>query len=230
MSMLDNKLKRRAGMLLVAGALLAPAARADAELENRLRDQLRATSRQLQNAQAEQSKALAERNALQAQLQTAQQEIAQMKARLGQTQGQVRELVAREGEVRGAAEEQMAASRRQTEKFRTAYDELLQLARGKEAERITLQRTAEQTRQALDLCRQKNQRLYALGKEVLTAYEGLGTGAILQMRQPFATSSRVKFDEVAQSYGDRLYENRADARRAVSAPEAAADHATGAQK
>ncbi|QTF08705.1 DNA repair protein [Brenneria izadpanahii] len=221
---MDNKLKRRIGMLLLAGTLLSPAARADADLENRLRDQLRATNQQLQNAQIEQSKALAERNAAQAQLQTARQEIAQLQARLGQSQGQARELAAREEAVRSAAESQVAASQQQVEKFRSAYDELLQLARGREAARLDLQRSAQQTRQALDICRQKNQQLYALGKEVLAAYEGLSTGSILQMRQPFATSSRVRFDEIAQSYGDRLYENRADARNTVSTPETPANH------
>ncbi len=50
---------------------------------------------------------------------------------------------------------------------------------------------------------------------MLQAYQGLSTGSLIKIRQPFATSERVKFDEIAQSYGDRLYENQAAARAAA---------------
>jgi hypothetical protein len=45
-------------------------------------------------------------------------------------------------------------------------------------------------------------------------------GTLISARQPFAAKSRVKFEEVAQQYGDKLYEGKFDL-RSVRAPAAA---------
>ncbi|AUU08208.1 DNA repair protein [Serratia marcescens] len=187
-------------------------------MEERLRAQLRNTNQQLQAMQSGQAQLQAARNAAEAQLKAAQAQVKQLQTELEHAQNQGKALAQQQDSVRNQASEQIAASRQQAGQYKQAYDELLVLARGKEAERVNLQTRFQQQQMALASCTVKNQKLYALGKEVLTEYESLGTGSLLKMRQPFATSSRVKFDEIAQSYGDRLYENRADARQTTQQP------------
>ena len=64
-----------------------------------------------------------------------------------------------------------------------------------------------------------------MGQEVLRAYETMDMGSVFAARQPFAAQSRVKFEQIAQQYGDKLYEGRFDA-RAVNAPKPAEAAAT----
>ncbi|MBF2808678.1 DNA repair protein [Klebsiella pneumoniae] len=191
---------------------------AEQTLEERLRAQLRSTNQQLQAMQSGQAQLQAARNAAEAQLKAAQDQVKQLQTELEHAQNQGKALAQQQDSVRSQAGAQIAASRQQAGQYKQAYDELLGLARGKEAERVNLQTRFQQQQAALAACTVKNQKLYALGKEVLTEYENLGTGSLLKMRQPFATASRVKFDEIAQSYGDRLYENRADARQTTPQP------------
>ncbi len=57
-------------------------------------------------------------------------------------------------------------------------------------------------------CEAKNAQLYAVGQEILRAYETVDLGTVMISRQPFAAQSRVKFEQIAQAYGDKLYEGR----------------------
>lgn len=200
--------------ILMPGSVLA----VEQTMEERLRAQLRSTNQQLQAMQSGQAQLQAARNAAEAQLKAVQAQVKQLQTELEHAQNQGKALAQQQDSVRRQASEQIAASRQQAGQYKQAYDELLALARGKEAERVNLQTRFQQQQAALASCTVKNQKLYALGKEVLAEYESLGTGSLLKMRQPFATSSRVKFDEIAQSYGDRLYENRADARQTTQQP------------
>jgi chromosome segregation ATPase len=207
-------------LLLILVGLLTPARglAADQTLEERLRTQLRSTNQQLQALQAGQAQMQAASNAAEAQLKAAQEQVKRLQAALEQAQGESKTLTQRQESLRSQAAAQIAASQQQTGQYKRAYDELLGLARGKETARASLQGQLQQHQAALASCTLKNQKLYALGKEVLTEYESLGTGSLLKMRQPFATAARVKFDEIAQSYGDKMYENRADARQPTPQP------------
>ncbi|CAI1638307.1 Uncharacterised protein [Serratia entomophila] len=207
-------------LLLILAGLLTPGRglAADQTLEERLRTQLRSTNQQLQALQAGQAQMQAASNAAEAQLKAAQEQVKRLQAALEQAQGESKTLTQRQESLRSQAAAQIAASQQQTGQYKRAYDELLGLARGKETARASLQGQLQQHQAALASCTLKNQKLYALGKEVLTEYESLGTGSLLKMRQPFATAARVKFDEIAQSYGDKMYENRADARQPTPQP------------
>lgn len=50
---------------------------------------------------------------------------------------------------------------------------------------------------------------------MLASLEEVSTGSVLQLRQPFAASGRVKFEEMAQVYGDKLYGGQVGARDAA---------------
>lgn len=211
---------------LLAGAL-ACAGLAQAQeqsMEARLRAQLRTVTGQLQQAQNE----LAQfKTGTAAKPAAAPAEAEALRAELAQSQA----LLAREREARSRRDAQFSTAQQQTREtldkagaqvaqFRGAYSELLKMARATESERQKLIQAAALHQVAIAQCTAKNQQLHAVGMEVVNAYEQLDMGSVLSARQPFAAQSRVKLEQIAQEFGDRLYEGKFDL-RAVQAPQVA---------
>jgi len=101
-------------------------------------------------------------------------------------------------------------------------DKLAATGKQIEAERARLDGEVASQRGALARCESKNAQLYAAGQDILQAYEGLDVLGVMQARQPFAAQSRVKLEQIAQQYGDQLYQGRFDARQTSDTPAAAA--------
>ena len=203
--------------LCAAGLSLTGPARAET-MEERLRTQLRSTTQQLQQLQSEQAQVNAAKAAAEAQRDAAQKELEALRGQLAKAKGQADKLAEQQGAVMESAQAQVAASHAQLGKFKGAYDELLTLSRAKEAERQTLARSLAQRETEAKACVAKNREMYEAGKEILNAYERIGTGGILAMKQPFAGSARVKFEEQAQAYGDKLYDAQVGATVPAAAP------------
>jgi len=191
--------------LCAAGLGMAVPARADT-MEERLRAQLRSTTQQLQQLQSEQAQVNAAKVAAEAQRDAAQKELEAVRGQLARATGQIEKLAGQQDAVMASAQAQVAASQTQLGKFQGAYDELLALSRSKEAERQVLARTLAQRDTEAKACVAKNREMYEAGKQILNAYERIGAGGIFAMKQPFAGSARVKFEEQAQAYGDQLYD------------------------
>jgi uncharacterized coiled-coil DUF342 family protein len=219
--------------VLAATAGMAHAQQAQGQsMEERLRAQLRVTTSQLQQAQNELAALKAGQPAgagaaaaaaapAPAELEALRKELAQSQAQLSaerQARGQAAAGTEQLRQQAQAANEKAAA---QVAQYRGAYDELLKMARAAETDRQRLAGEAALQRTALTQCEAKNKQLYAVGQEILRAYETVDLGSVLASRQPFAAQSRVKFEQIAQQYGDKLYEGKFDV-RAVSAPAAAA--------
>lgn len=202
--------------LCAAGLSLAGPAQAET-MEERLRTQLRSTTQQLQQLQSEQAQVNAAKAAAEAQRDAAQKELEALRGQLARAKGQADKLAEQQGAVMESAQAQVAASHAQLGKFKGAYDELLALSRAKETERVTLARTLAQRDEQVKTCVAKNREMYEAGKEILNAYERISTGGILAMKQPFAGSARVKFEEQAQEYGDKLYDAQVSAAPAAAA-------------
>lgn len=209
-------------------ALAAPALAQEQSMETRLRDQLRAVTGQLQQAQNElaQLKAAAAPSAV-AKPAAPAADTEALRAQLAQSQAQL----AREREARGRRDAEFSSAQQQSREtldkagaqvaqFRGAYAELLKMARDAESERQRLTQAAALQQAAIEQCTARNQQLYAVGMEVVNAYEQLDMGSVLSARQPFAAQSRVKLEQIAQQFGDRLYEGKFDL-RAVQAPQLA---------
>lgn len=201
-------------------------------MEERLRAQLRVTTSQLQQAQNELAVLKAGTPAPPVAAVAAPASAGDIdKLRKDLERSQAAERQARE--KLGAANQQSAAAMEKTTaqvaQYRNAYDELLKLARASEAERQRLAAGAGGQQDAVKQCEAKNAQLYAVGLEILQAYETVNVGTVMRSRQPFAAQSRVKFEQIAQQYGDKLYEGRFDARGtntpAASAGDAAASGA-----
>ncbi|WP_409318304.1 DNA repair protein [Pseudomonas sp. KCJK9016] len=198
------------GMLIAAGA--------SAEgMEERLRTQLRSTTQQLQTLQSQQAQASAAQLAAQNEAKAAQAQIKQLTAELAKAKGLAEQLAGQQQSLHSQARAQVAASNEQVGKFKKAYDELLVMARAKEAERSKLQAQLAERDTQVQQCSVKNQQMYGVAKQILTAYENIDVAEVMKIRQPFAGSARVKFDELAQGFGDELYKTQFDAPQAALA-------------
>ncbi|MDM8191765.1 DNA repair protein [Pseudomonas koreensis] len=203
-------------LALGLGLLIATGANAEG-MEERLRTQLRSTTQQLQALQSQQAQASAAQLAAQNEAKAAQAQIKQLTAELAKAKGLAEQLAGQQQSLHSQAQAQVAASAEQTGKFKKAYDELLVLARGKEAERAKLQAQLAERDTQVQQCSAKNQQMYGVAKQILTAYENIDVAEVMKIRQPFAGSARVKFDELAQGFGDELYKTQFDAPQAAIA-------------
>ena len=203
-------------LALGLGLLIATGASAEG-MEERLRTQLRSTTQQLQALQSQQAQASAAQLAAQNEAKATQAQIKQLTAELAKAKGLAEQLVGQQQSLHSQAQAQVAASAEQTGKFKKAYDELLVLARGKEAERAKLQAQLAERDTQVQQCSAKNQQMYGVAKQILTAYENIDVAEVMKIRQPFAGSARVKFDELAQGFGDELYKTQFDAPQAAIA-------------
>ncbi|CAH0211068.1 DNA repair protein [Pseudomonas fluorescens] len=203
-------------LALGLGLLIATGANGEG-MEERLRTQLRSTTQQLQALQSQQAQASAAQLAAQNEAKAAQAQIKQLTAELAKAKGLAEQLAGQQQSLHSQAQAQVAASAEQTGKFKKAYDELLVLARGKEAERAKLQAQLAERDTQVQQCSAKNQQMYGVAKQILTAYENIDVAEVMKIRQPFAGSARVKFDELAQGFGDELYKTQFDAPQAAIA-------------
>ncbi|SEO14759.1 DNA repair protein [Pseudomonas sp. ok266] len=201
-------------VLLGLGLLIATGVNAEG-MEERLRTQLRSTTQQLQALQSQQAQASAAQLAAQNEAKAAQAQIKQLSAELAKAKGVAEQLAGQQQSLHSQAQAQVAASAEQTGKFKKAYDELLVLARAKEAERSKLQAQLTERDTQVQQCSVKNQQMYGVAKQILTAYENIDVAEVMKIRQPFAGSARVKFDELAQGFGDDLYKTQFDAPQAA---------------
>jgi chromosome segregation ATPase len=197
--------------LLIAIALIAaaPAAFAQqASLESRIRDQLRDTRSQLQDLQAQQASWAAEK----AQLEK-ERDAAKADAEAARAGAKKAPAVSPETTRALAAETQRReAAEASAQKGRAEADSAAVALRTAEAERTRLAKALEAATGQVDACTARNVQMYRVGQEVISAYENLDMGDVLSSRQPFAAKSRVKLETAAQSFSDRLYDQRFDPR------------------
>lgn len=213
------------GLALAAGAGVARAQAPSPSMEERLRTQLRATTAQLQQVQnelatlkasgaaqsAKPDKAeAADKRRDNAEVAALKRELSQARAALAQEQEARSRQDEQSGKIQRSAQEAAERSSAQVLQFRAAYNEVLRMARSAEAERARLAEGAQVQAQALAQCDLKNQALYRVGQDILQAYETLDTRNVVEARHLFAAKARVKYDELAQRYGDQLYAARFD--------------------
>ncbi|WP_175995141.1 hypothetical protein [Burkholderia vietnamiensis] len=203
-----------AGVLL----LLAAGAAHAQSIDDKLRSQLRSTVQELRQLQDNQAQLQADKAAAEkqrddalAQLKAAQAQLAAARGDTGAEAAAKRALAAER-----AAREQDARS---LAKYKASYDDLLAVSRTRDAQNVQAQQDLAARDTQLKTCEAHNAALYRVGHEILDAYEHVGIGTFFASRQPFAQSARVKYDELAQRYGDALYAGKYDA--AARAPAAA---------
>ncbi|WP_034303724.1 hypothetical protein [Herbaspirillum sp. RV1423] len=211
-----------AAMIIAASAVQAQQGQS---MEERLRNQLRITTSQLQEAQNELAVLKEGRTAPAVGAPNAKSAAAPDADSVKKELAEVRAQLASERRTReknqDASQAALEKANAQVAQYKNAYDELLKLARAAETERQRLAQEEKTQQTAVTQCEAKNAQLYAVGQEILQAYETMDIGTIMSVRQPFAAQSRVKYEQIAQQYGDKLYEGRFDP-RSTAAPAAGA--------
>jgi len=184
-------------------------------LEEQLRSQLADARSQLQDLQGQQAQWQAQKAQLEQERDAARKEADAAKAQLAKKQSgssQEAEVLASERTAHEQAEAQVQQLRKQVAD--ASAKEQSQEQRGSD---LASQLSTAQAQ--VGTCTAKNQQLYRIGNEILDAYSHIGLGTVLASREPFAASERVKLENAAQAYGDKLYEQRYDPQaRSVKKP------------
>jgi chromosome segregation ATPase len=191
------------GIVIACMALATPHAQAQT-LEQQLRAQLADARSQLQDLQGQQAQWQAQKTQLEQERDDARKAADAAKATLGKNQaGSVQNNSALEAE-RSAREQDEA--RIQTLQKALAAATAQSHAQEQHGNDLATQLTQAQGQ--VTTCTAKNQKLYQVGSEILDAYSHMTMGTVIASREPFAASERVKLENAAQDYGDRLYEQR----------------------
>lgn len=185
-------------------------------MEERLRAQLRNTTEQLQQAQNE--LAVLKSGGRASPGAAASGDAAALQKELDKVRAAEKNAQSRSNQAQKESREADEKSAAQVAQYRQAYDDLLKLARASETERQRLDAQANLQKTAVAQCEIKNTKLYEVGQEVLRAYETMDVASVLASRQPFSAQSRAKFEQIAQQYGDKLYEGKFDARSNAVTP------------
>ena len=211
-------------LMLLAGAAQAQGQKGQS-MEERLRAELRNVTAQLQQTRGELEMLKAKGTPAATAAPVAapasdglKKELARSQSQLAQERAQ-REKLAAEQQRGAAAAQEAAASLAQ---LRQASEQLAATGKQLAAERARLDGEVTAQRGALARCESKNAQLYAAGQDILQAYESLNVLDVMKARQPFAAQSRVKLEQIAQQYGDQLYQGRFDARQTSDTPAAPA--------
>lgn len=223
--LISNKMRLPLLLLSLLAASTAQAQKGQS-MEERLRAELRNVTAQLQQTRGElellKAKGMPAAKAAPAAAAPAsdglKKELARSQSQLAQERAQ-REKLGEQQQRSAAAAQEASASLAQ---YRQASEQLAATGKQIEAERARLDGEVTAQRGALARCESKNAQLYAAGQEILQAYEGLDVLDVMKARQPFAAQSRVKLEQIAQQYGDQLYQGRFDARQTEAAATPAA--------
>lgn len=194
-------------LTLAPVALLASGlARADPATETRLREALRTTTTQLRALEDERTKWQASEAALRGELQTLRKQAAS--ARPSPAKPNPREVA----ELNRRITEQAAAAAKLTEslaKCQAASQEAAQAARAKgEEERARQSSEASALGARLAASEARSRRIYAVGKELITWFEGEDVGTWCEERAPLLGLKRVQLENIAQDFEDKLLEAR----------------------
>ncbi|MDX8125560.1 hypothetical protein SKZ59_27620 [Janthinobacterium sp. GMG2] len=216
MMLISNKMRLPLLLLSLLAAGTAQAQKGQS-MEERLRAELRNVTAQLQQTRGElellKAKGAPVAKAAPAAAAPAsdglKKELARSQSQLAHERAQ-REKLGEQQQRSTAAAQEAAASLAQ---YRQASEQWTATGKRLEAERARLDGEVTAQRGALARCESKNAQLYAAGQDILQAYEGLGVLDVMKARQPFAAQSRVKLEQIAQQYGDQLYQGRFDARQ-----------------
>lgn len=192
--------------IVAAGSLRAEDKAAAAELK--LREMLRNTMLQLRDAQGQ----LAALQATQAeneqkikdltgQLEKSTKDAAAAKSASDKKISELSDQATQQGE-------EISRYKIALDKWKQGYDAASELARQKESARAKLESIAIGLQRKVDDQQRKNDALFAIGNEILSRYENFGLGNALANKEPFVGVTRVKFQNLIQSYQDKLIEQK----------------------
>ncbi len=90
------------------------------------------------------------------------------------------------------------------QEWKDGYRKMSELASKTEAERVKWAGRATDLQKQTEDQRAKNLEMYRIGSEILERYEGFGLGTAIRAREPFIGTMRVKLQNLAQDYAEKL--------------------------
>jgi chromosome segregation ATPase len=162
-------------------------------IEDRLRDQLRVTMQQLHQLQDDQA-------SLQAQKVAAEQERDALKVQLAAAKAQQGHGGVDRGQVQALAA--------QVSKYKDAASQASGTAAQAQADHDKLTAELANAQLVLGACETKNGQLLNVGMDILKAYEKFDFGEAMGADEPFIGIKRVELENLAQDFGDRLYDGK----------------------
>lgn len=177
-------------------------------LEQQLRSQLADARSQLQDLQGQQAQWQLEKSKLEQERDGARKEADAAKAQLGKRSSAPAQDTAALSAERTAREQ----AETEVQRLQKALADANAKAHAQEQHGTDLSTQLGETQAQVATCTARNQQLYQIGNEILDAYSHMSVGRVLASREPFAASERVKLENAAQAYGDKLYEQRFDPR------------------
>jgi septal ring factor EnvC (AmiA/AmiB activator) len=187
---------------IVAAALGLGWARADPATETRLREALRSAQTQLRTLEDDKSRWQQAEAELQKELTAAKKELAAVpKAKAGADDRALAEFRRRVVEEQGASAKLKGA----LAACEAASQEAVASARTAEGERTKLKADVAALNARLAASAEKNARIYQLARQVLDWVSSIGAR---EETEPMFGLERVRLENLAQDYGDQLYEQR----------------------
>jgi chromosome segregation ATPase len=214
---------------LVLLALLPLAVKADdaanAAFQTKMRDTLRATMQQLNDAQNQ----LATAQAAQAQ---SDKDKADLQAKLDAANAQLKTLADQSAADRDTAKKSIEALNNQVatqtkqsaalndalNQWKAAYTQMAAQAKSTEEARAKLAGEKILLERLVDDRELKNAELYNTATEILTRYEKFSIGDAISAKEPFIGITRVKLQTLVQDYQDKLLDQRISPGQPVSTP------------
>ena len=192
---------------LVAILLMAGAARADEANEARLRDALRQAITQTRSMEDELARLRAKSAAddtvievLKAQSSKAAP-AAPDKAILERMEAEANRRITAQNEALSKAGETL-------EKWKAAYEQAVNVAQAKEAERAKLAKAAEGLAKQSEACEAKNEALFKAAGEVLDHLKDISVAEAIAAHEPFVGTKRIELQNLAQDDEDKLLVQR----------------------
>lgn len=190
--------RTRTLLLVVFAAFLGGSAAHAQSIEDRLRQQYQATLEQLHQLQDQQA-------GLQAAKASAEQERDALKKQLATAQAAVAHAKRVVVPDTSAYEENLA-------KYKEALTQASDSVNKSGAERDAAKAAIERQKTVLAACEAKNEQLVKVSNEILDAYKNSDLLDAVESKEPFVGSKRVELENVAQDFGDRIYDGKFDPR------------------
>jgi hypothetical protein len=201
---------------LLALALLQSAhAAPPADPNQRLRDTLKNTMLQLRSVETERATLQANQLVKEAKIKDLTTEIEKLNKQIAKlTKEAIAEQEAAKKEIdtlktkQEAQEKQIAQLTEALEKWKAGYNDVVKIAKEREALRAKAASKAIVAERKLAERERQNLELYTTGREILDRLQGFGLGTAITAREPFIGLTKVKLQNYVQDYGDKLQDNK----------------------
>ncbi len=185
-----------------------PAAEAEEDVANKLREALRNTMLQLRDSQNQVAILQATQVADAHKIKELEGKIADLTKQAIADRNTSANMVA---ELNTRLEEQRAVLigfQSAIEKWKQSYGQVTALAQKKESERAKFEAKSIKLERQVQDQEVRNIKMYRVGLEIIDRYEKFGLGDAILAREPFVGTTRVKFQNLIQNDQDKLTDQR----------------------